>query len=1386
MRKIRRITYNGDLAIPSDGDSTLIVDSGCDQSIITLNHFIVTVNTGVYYTVHGALQGRMSSGNTMLEVVNGYTLATLRDGRKYIIVVNQALLDRDPRQTESLLQPHQCRAYGTAVDECSILHTDVHGEKGTQQIKAVDCSIPLLFDGFKTFLSISKPSKEDFEILPHLVLTSSTAYDPTLQKRCHTRRVFKAVDVTFEEWRARLGYPTLAVTKKTIAATTQMVKTLEAETREYMRDHFKSRVRCLRPKRLNDTLYSDTFFSSVKSVRGFTKFQLFTFKKCKRTICTLMKRESQAPDAYLDIIRNIGAPNRTVTDNAKVCTGTRWTNINREYCIESGLTIPHHQNQNIAEFEGGCTKLRTIKMFHETPWAPPSYWCYAVDYINETNGFLARGSIGWKIPNEILLGETGDISVFRFKWFSPVWYYAPEVSYPADKMLPGFVLGIAPTVGDGFSYIILPKKDYKDIPHYRNPTTIVRSVVRSRDIQDNLESAPVCTIDAEGFKFTNALGEELLGEEELTLLPDEVAEENVDGGNEVATVHIPDDGNVDHVLFQNEEDWALNGGDNILPLPHPVPAVDTVEEPVVAEEEAPSNVIAASTATPISNLTPLSTPTPLTVPADEESSSETEAHFPIITQSMSEGSEPEDRPSSSVVREVQDTPVNPDEVIQMVNDSFLKETGEEQDDDLYSINNHRTTNGVLEFEIEYTSGDTDWLYFNLVQSEDPHACADYVMNNDLGKIFNSKYRRWARKFLRSVRRTMRRMFRVRYDGFNSRYFTPKPTAPIIHCRRVAHSKKEKKRRNVKKAANTNKQMGTFKYGLPVPKKWSDVIRLDKAAGDSKWQDAIAKEVASLLHHQCFDFKSPDFKPSSDYQYAPLNLVYDVKPDLRYKARLVINGMHVDPRGLSTRATVVKGVSVRLLDIIADHQDLEVITGDIGNAFIQAHTKEKVYTRCGPEFGPRSGAIAILIRALYGLTTSANRYRTLFADFLREMGFVPTRYDRDVWMRLRESNDGYDYICTHVDDFKIVGKDPSKWMRRIEQTFLVKESGPRDYYLGNNYKYHDGLNVWTYGCDTYTAEALRRVEAEFGILAKEKTAMPTKDEQTHPETDTSPLLGLDDHRKYQMLLGMLQWMVTIGRPDLCHAITSLNRFGSCPREFHLELAIRVFGYLKTFPTRQIAIDSRPLELGERDDPSRKIFTPGFLEDYPDAREELDSGFPRPFGETLQTAICVDSDHAHDLKTRRSITGLIAFVGSTPVVWYSKRQGSIASSTYSAEFSALRTATEEAQALRYMLRCLGIPIANDGSNPTLLFGDNFSVIQNARDFEADLKKKHVAISFHTVREAVAAGVVEPVWLKGKWNISDIMTKQISGTEANGHNDTIFFRPDFHIRTCNNLKA
>ena len=128
--------------------------------------------------------------------------------------------------------------------------------------------------------------------------------------------------------------------------------------------------------------------------------------------------------------------------------------------------------------------------------------------------------------------------------------------------------------------------------------------------------------------------------------------------------------------------------------------------------------------------------------------------------------------------------------------------------------------------------------------------------------------------------------------------------------------------------------------------------------------------------------------------------------------------------------------------------------------------------------------------------------------------------------------------------------------------------------------------------------------------------------------------------------------------------------------------------------------------------------------------------------------------------------------------SKRQGN------AAKFSALLTATEEAQSLCYMLHCLGYNVPCNGSCQTKVFGDNFGVIQNSQNPAADLSKKHVAISYHVVREAIAACTIEAYWLKGKWNLSDIITKQIPCTEFQKHCDYIFWRPQFHLRNDNCL--
>ena len=79
--------------------------------------------------------------------------------------------------------------------------------------------------------------------------------------------------------------------------------------------------------------------------------------------------------------------------------------------------------------------------------------------------------------------------------------------------------------------------------------------------------------------------------------------------------------------------------------------------------------------------------------------------------------------------------------------------------------------------------------------------------------------------------------------------------------------------------------------------------------------------------------------------------------------------------------------------------LELWQTNIGNAYLKAKTKEKVYVIAGPEFGKElEGHHLVIVRALYGLKTSGLRWHERFADVLREMEFTPCPAEPDIWMR----------------------------------------------------------------------------------------------------------------------------------------------------------------------------------------------------------------------------------------------------------------------------------------------------------------------------------------------------------------------------------------------------
>lgn len=222
---------------------------------------------------------------------------------------------------------------------------------------------------------------------------------------------------------------------------------------------------------------------------------------------------------------------------------------------------------------------------------------------------------------------------------------------------------------------------------------------------------------------------------------------------------------------------------------------------------------------------------------------------------------------------------------------------------------------------------------------------------------------------------------------------------------------------------------------------------------------------------------------------------------------------------------------------------------------------------------------------------------------------------------------------------------------------------------------------------------------------------------------------------------------MGRYDVHYAVSTMARYSAAPRQGHVAAMMRVFGYLKYYKKHRIVVDPAKLELDET-----KIIRHDWSALYPGLEEELPPNMLTPKGKSVKLTGYFDADLAADQVTRKSVTGILLFANSTPVKWYCKRQNTVETSTYGSELVSGRIAVELAMEMRYKLRMLGVPV--DGA--VTMHGDNMSVIQSTSVPSASLKKKHHAIAWHRVREAVASGVVDLIHCRSEDNLSDALTK------------------------------
>jgi hypothetical protein len=340
--------------------------------------------------------------------------------------------------------------------------------------------------------------------------------------------------------------------------------------------------------------------------------------------------------------------------------------------------------------------------------------------------------------------------------------------------------------------------------------------------------------------------------------------------------------------------------------------------------------------------------------------------------------------------------------------------------------------------------------------------------------------------------------------------------------------------------------------------------------------------------------------------------------------------------------------------------------DIDNAYLTAPITENVWTVLGPEFGEDAGKRALIMRALYGLKSSGAAFRNHLASCMDQLGWKPCLADQDLWMKEEtRPDDGvkyWAYIIIYVYDILCVHHDPGTSLAQIDKYFKMKSGSimePTFYLVAKlkNTVMPNGVVDWDMSSSKYIQAMVQNVQKYLkkngDRKLKKKASAPF--EATYRDViDEIPVLDPEMANYFQSQIGSLRWCVELGRIDIITEVSMLSTFCVCRVKvtwMHHNTRVVVDptytdAYMHTF----IKADWKPI--------------------YGDVKEAIPPNAPVTRGKSIDLLLFVNSDHAGDHFTLRSRTGVVIYLNMSPTVWFSKRQPTVNSSVFGAEFVAKR--------------------------------------------------------------------------------------------------------------------
>lgn len=476
--------------------------------------------------------------------------------------------------------------------------------------------------------------------------------------------------------------------------------------------------------------------------------------------------------------------------------------------------------------------------------------------------------------------------------------------------------------------------------------------------------------------------------------------------------------------------------------------------------------------------------------------------------------------------------------------------------------------------------------------------------------------------------------------------------------------------------------------------------------------------------------------------------------------------------VQTYSSCIELPCLRAFIAICVNRGYYICFGDLENAYQQSppptidcylKVDETVYGWYLRKFGVKLGRLKDVIplhRALQGHPEAGVLWERMITDILiNKMGFKNTAHERNLYLGHIDGKEVL--VCRQVDDFAsgAATKETAElFITRLREHVEAEFAGMGIETSEGLFQRYNGLDVYqtrdyvktscenyidrmlqTHGWDTPTEKAKDSPKAVPMNNANANRLMTL---EGPPEKSVeAKLIEKRFGFSYRNILGELIYAYVICRLDIGYAVCCLARFSGSPHEEHFIALRGICKYLRATKSWGI-IYQRPRPL--LDLPHVPY---DFLEEDPNLP-------PFPTIQRDELVGCLDAAHATELKSRRSVTGLVVLFCCAAIAWKSRVQPIVATSLTEAEFYAAVTCAKIVKYLRYVLTELDAL----APGPSRLFIDNLAALQMINESRPTPRARHIEIQHFAIQEWRQLGDILMQHLAGILNPSDGMTKAL----------------------------